>query len=143
MRFAIRRDWFWRPLLLLLGASAGRSWLEIGGGELRARYGWFYDRRYPLASIAGAGRRSWPLILGVGWRFTFGGTVGLIGSLRNVVEIRFDRPRRVDETRVLVDRPSGIVFPVRYRRLAVSLENPEEFLAALEETAREAGGWRE
>ncbi len=132
MRFAIRRDWYWRPLLLLFGATAGRSWLQVSGGELRARYGWLFDQRYPLGSVSGAGRRSWPLIYGVGWRFNFRDSLGLIGSHSNVVEIRFDRPRR-----------AWIVFPVRYRRMAASLEDPDGFIAALEESAREAGGWRE
>lgn len=130
MRFAIRRDRVWRQFGLLAGASAGRSWVEISGGELRARYGWLFDRRFPLSSVNGAARRSWPLLLG--WRYHPPGIVGLIGSRSNVVEITFDRSWR-----------AWTVFPFSYSRLAVSLEDLDGFLAALEEAAREAGGWKE
>jgi len=120
MRFPIRRTFWAVPLLLLFGATAGRSYVELTGDRLVARFGWLAHYTFPLAGIESAGRRSWPLIGGLGWRTTFLGTIGLIGSYRNVVEVRFKRRRWL-----------WMLLPLPCNRLAVSLKDPGAFLDAL------------
>lgn len=129
MRFPIRRDPLWRPLLVLFGATAGRSWLEIDRNLLVARFGWLFRREFRLAEVESAQARGWPLLLGIGWRLTYRGTMGLIGSRAGVVEVAFRRRYR-----------SWPLLPVPFRRLDVSLEDPDSFLQALAEARTAAGG---
>jgi hypothetical protein len=120
MRFPIRRSAWWVPLLLLFGATPGRSYVELADDRLVARFGWLFDDSFPLAGIEGAGRRSWPLLYGIGWRTNLFGVIGLIGSRGNVVEVRLKRRRWV-----------WMLLPLSCNRLAVSLKDPEAFLEAL------------
>jgi hypothetical protein len=119
-RFPIQRDPWWAPLLLLFGGTAGRSYVELADDRLVARFGWLFHHSFPLADIEGAGRRSWPLLYGIGWKSNLFGVIGLTGSYRNVVELRFKRRRWL-----------WMVLPSSCNRLAVSLEDPEAFLEAL------------
>ena len=82
MRFPIRRSPWWVPLLLLFGATPGRSYVELADDRLVARFGWLFHHSFPLADIEGAGRRSWPLLYGIGWRSNLFGVIGLIGVAR-------------------------------------------------------------
>jgi hypothetical protein len=124
MRFSIRRSLWWRPLLVLFGGTAGRSYLELTGDALVARFGWLFHHRFPLGDIEGAAKRSWPLLYGIGWRTNLLGVIGLIGSRAGVVEIRFRRRRWL-----------WMLLPLPFDRLAVSLKDPEAFLEALEKAA--------
>ena len=120
-RFHIRRNPLLRPLLAPFGGTAGRSFIEIDGDRLRARFGWLFDYTFPLDQIEDAGPSRWPWYLGLGWRTTLRGRIGLIGSYQNVVEIRFRTRYRVN-----------MVLPkLSCERLAVSLEELEAFLEAL------------
>jgi len=119
-RFPIRRDPWWVPLLLLFGATLGRSYVELADDRLVARFGWLFHHSFPLTGIEGARRRSWPWLYGIGWRSNFIGLIGLIGSRGNVVEMRFKRRQRM-----------WLLLPVSINRLAVSLEDPGAFLEAL------------
>ena len=120
MRFSIRRDPWWVPLLLLFGATSDRSCVELADDRLVARFGWLFHHSFPLPDIEGAGPRSWPWLYGIGWRSNLVGVVGLIGSRANVVEVRLKRRRWV-----------WMVLPLSCNRLAISLEDPEAFLEAL------------
>jgi hypothetical protein len=120
-RFPIRRSPWWAPLLLLFGGTPGRSYIELADGRLVAHFGWLFHYSFPLADIEGAGKRSWPVLYGIGWRTNLFGIIGLIGSYRNVVEVRLKRRRWV-----------WMLLPLSCNRLAVSLEDPEAFLEALE-----------
>jgi hypothetical protein len=120
-RFPIRRDLLWRPLLVLFGATAGRSYVALAEDRLSARYGWLFHHSFPLSDIEGAARRSWPFFYGIGWRSNLIGLIGLIGSRAGVVEVRFKRRRWM-----------WLLFPVSIDRLAFSLEDPEAFLEALD-----------
>jgi hypothetical protein len=121
MRFAIRRSPVWVPLLVLFGATTDRSYLEVAGDRLVARFGWLFHHSFPLGDVEGAARRSWPLLCGIGWRSNLFGIIGLIGSRTGVVEVRFRRRRWL-----------WMVLPLPCDRLAVSLEDPEAFLEALD-----------
>ena len=120
-RFHIRRNSALRPLITPFGGSAARSFVEIDGDHLRARFGWLFDYTFPLDQIEYAEPSHRPWYLGLGWRTSLRGRIGLIDSYKNVVEIRFRTRYRVN-----------MVFPkLACERLAISLEAPEAFLAAL------------
>lgn len=123
-RFALRRDPVWRPLLLLFGGTAGGSFVELGPGTLRVRFGPGFDATIPRAEVAEAAPVRWPLLGGVGWRTNLRGAVALVGATRGVVRLRLVAPRRC--------RFFGV--PLRCRELYVSLEEPDAFLALLSAT---------
>jgi len=117
-RFQIRIDRVWQPLLLVGAATPSTSYVELRDGEMEVRFGVFYRQTIPLDEIESASEIHWPWFMGVGWRTNFTGQYGLIGSYQGVVELRLRESHRV----------LGLL---RYRRLAISLEEPQAFLAAI------------
>ena len=118
MRFPIRTDPWWRPLLLAGGATRDRSYVEVTDDRVSFRFGFFFRRAVDRGEVEGAALRHWPLWMGIGWRSNLRGVIGLIGSYRGVVEVRLQSRSR-----------AWGVFPCD--RIAVSLEDPEGFIAAL------------
>ena len=111
---------------MLLGATSGRSYVEIDEISLRVRFGWLFDYTFPISDVESARCSNWPLYFGLGWRTTLGGRIGLIGSLKGVVEVRLGDGHRVN-----------MVIPrLRCNRLFISLEEPEGFTSVLEEAKR-------
>jgi hypothetical protein len=124
-RFQIRIDPWWQPLLLVGGGTREGSYVEIDEGKVKVRFGWFFDREIALGDIEGVQEMSWPLWYGVGWRTNFSDLVGLIGSHQGVVELALRTPLQV----------WGLL---RYKRLAVSLEEPQRFIEAMARAALQA-----
>jgi hypothetical protein len=123
-RFLIRRDGWVQPLLWLVGlVGDSNSYAAIEGEQLRVRFGWFFNHTCALGDIEGVEAISWAWYRGLGWRASFSGLAGVVGSYRGVVAIRFRRRQRI----------GGIVPFVKLScdRLALSLHEPEEFIAAL------------
>ena len=121
--FAIRYGVF-RPLLSVLGAGPRFSGVSLDGDRLRVRMGWMFRADIPVASITGAEPHR-GLVGGIGvhgWR----GTWLVNGSAKGVVSVHIDPPA---PARVL-----GV--PVKLRTLQVSVEEPEEFVAALSGSRR-------
>jgi len=122
-QFPIRYGVF-RPLLSVLGGGPGLSGVSLDGERLRVRMGWMFRAEVPRVSITGAERHR-GLVGGIGvhgWR----GTWLVNGSAKGVVSVHIDPPV---QARVL-----GV--PVKLRKLQVSVEEPEEFLAALSGSRR-------
>jgi hypothetical protein len=123
-RFLIRRAWLLRPLLFLVGlVRDSNSFAAIGGGDLRVRFGWFFDQGFPLSDIQAVERTRWPWYYGLGWRANLVGRIGLVASLEGVVEVHFKTRRRVGGILPFIKLPCD--------RLAISLERPEAFIDAL------------
>ncbi|HEU0073052.1 MAG TPA: hypothetical protein VFS30_03505 [Dehalococcoidia bacterium] len=123
-RFLIRRDGWLQPLVFLVGlARDSNSYVAIEGDRLRVRFGWFFNQTFALGDIEAAETMRWPWYYGLGWRANLAGLIGVVASLRGVVGIRLRERQRV----------GGIVPFVRLGcdRLAVSLREPEDFIAAL------------
>src|SRR5712692_4808620 len=118
MRFPIRIDPIWRPVLLAGGATRGRSYVEVGDSEVKFNFGFWSRQTVPRSEIASAAPRQWPVWYGVGWRSNLRGVVGLIGSYQGVVEVK-----------LLTRTRAWAVFPCD--RIAVSLEDPDGFIGAL------------
>lgn len=121
--FPIRYGVF-RALLSVMGGGPGFSGVSLDGDRLRVRMGWMFRAAIPRASITGAEPHQ-GLVGGIGvhgWR----GTWLVNGSAKGVVSVHIDPPA---QARVL-----GV--PVKLRTLQVSVEEPEEFLAALSGSRR-------
>jgi hypothetical protein len=125
MRFPIRVDPWWRPLLLAGGATRDNSYVEVTDDRVSFRFGFFFRRAFSRDEIEGASLRHWPIWMGVGWRSNLRGVIGLIGSYRGVVEVRLKGRSRV-----------WALFPCD--RIAASLEDPEGFIEALSQTPQPA-----
>lgn len=119
-RYPVLISPLWRLMLRPFGATPERCFVEVGDEELRVSFGRAFDGTFPLDTVEGASLAHWPLWAGVGPRY-FRGTVGLIGSYVNTVEVRFKEPQRV-----------RMLLPVRCKRLLLSMEDPRAFIAALE-----------
>ena len=116
--FPIRYGVF-RPLLSVLGAGPAFSRVQVEGDRVRVRMGWLFRADIPRTSIAGVHRYS-GLVGGIGvhgWR----GRWLVNGAARGLVTIDVDPPARA--------RVGGV--PVRLRTLQVSVESPQELMAAL------------
>lgn len=119
-RFTIRYDGLNAKLFPLLGMPQRGAYLELDDDSLRVRLGWGFTAHIPRRSITGA--RPGPDVRGItagahGWR----GSWLVNGSRRGIVNVDVDPPARA----------WTLAFPIKLRRLAVSLEDPEGFLAAL------------
>lgn len=113
-----------RPLLSVMGGGPAFSGMSLDGDRLRVRMGWMFRADIPVASITGAEPHR-GLVGGIGvhgWR----GTWLVNGSAKGVVSVHIDPPA---PARVL-----GV--PVKLKTLQVSVEEPEEFLAALSGSRR-------
>jgi hypothetical protein len=122
MRFPILVSPIWRPFLLIAGVSPERAYVDIDDGVLYVRFGLF-RHQFPLSHVESAAKADWPLWGGIGWRATWLGTVGIIGTYVNVVRLQFKERQRVQ----------ALMLPVPCDRLSLSMENPRAFLAALSE----------
>jgi hypothetical protein len=124
-RFLIRRAWWLRPLLFLVGFTRdSNSYVSIEGEELRVRFGWFFNQRIPLAQIESVGPMRWPWYYGLGWRANLVGLIGLVASFQGVVQVRLKERRKIGGILPFVKLPCD--------RLAVSLDEPEAFMAVLQ-----------
>ena len=107
-----------RSLLALFGAKADRAFVEVHADTVTFRFGFFVEV-IARAEITDVSPVAWPWWGGVGWRLA-PGLLALISASRNVVAVTLSEPRR-----------TVLVFPWRYQRLLVSLEDPAGFIAAL------------
>lgn len=110
---------FFRPLLSVLGLGPRFSSVELGEDSLRVRMGPYFSTEIPVGSIAAVGPNR-GLIGGIG---VHGGRGRWLvnGAASGIVTIDIDPPARA---RVMA-------VPIRLRKLRVSVEAPEELIAAL------------
>lgn len=117
-RFPILVSPLWRYPLRVFGVTEETAFAEVDGAKLHVRFGRF-DYEFPLDMVEEVRPAAWPVWAGIGPRY-WRGTVGLIGTYVNTVEVLFKEPQ---EIRVLV--------PLRCERLYLSAEEPGEFIAAV------------
>ena len=126
MRYPVHIDWWWLPVLVPMGVTRANAYVAVTDKEIEFHFGPLFRYRFPRGQVAGARLRSWPLWYGIGWRTNLRGAVGLVGSYQGIVEVRLkDRQRLVG------------LLPLE--RIAVSLENPDKFLAAVKEGPASGG----
>ena len=108
------------PLLVATGMPQSRAWVEVDDATVQVRMGWGFSADIPRTSVSGArlheGRT--PLSIGVhGWR----GRWLVNGSRSGLVVIDIDPPTEA--------KVCGVT--VSLRELVVSVDEPEELVAAL------------
>lgn len=117
-RFDILISPAWQPMLRMIGAKPKDAFVEVSANQLRVKFG-VLEEKFPLADVETAQAAEWPLWAGIGPRYV-PGTVGLIGTYLNVVVVRFSKPQRWQ-----------MLFPLPFKRLFLSLKEPEKFIDAL------------
>lgn len=117
-RFEILISPAWRPVLRLVGVKPDSAFAEIVKDELHVKFGRF-EQTFPLGAVETATLAQWPVWAGIGPRY-LPGTVAFVGTFVNTVLIRFAGPQRW-----------RFMFPLPFKRLFLSLKDPEAFIAAL------------
>jgi hypothetical protein len=130
MRFAMRLDSIWRPLLALFGGFPSTSYVYVTDDHVRFSFGVLFQESVPRSEIASVREMSWSWLAGIGWRLTLDRRIGLIGSRSGAVEVRLAQPRQV--------RFGLLRLPWRIEAICVSLEDPAGFVAALAPTGAPA-----
>jgi len=110
----------WVPFGLIIGGSASRCWVEVGAGEVVAAFGPLAEARLPRAAIRSAAVIPWSWWRGFGIRWYGWDAAAFVGRGRGVVELRLEPAVEIKA-----------VLRRTVRRLALSPEDPEGFLALL------------
>lgn len=127
--FRIARDFVWRLPLMIVGLTESRAFVTLGDDAVDIQFG-FTKISIHYADIRDVNERDWSWLLGLGVRVAGDKTLGLVGSTRGVVQIALRAPT-----------VRGVLFMRAPRNIAVSLEEPASFIAAVRERieARTAG----
>ena len=126
MRYPMRLDKIWRPLLLLLGGTPSKSYVEIVDGSLHLKFGSGFEATIPLSEIAEAQEATYSVWGGIGWRVgLLAPRIALVGSTQGVVSLKLRAPRRFRVAKV--PKTADLVY--------VSLEDPQAFLGELRASA--------
>lgn len=116
-RFTIRRDLFWSPFLLLIGAVESNSYVEIDGDLLNLRFGG-YTATVPISEVDSIQSTTWALWRGIGIRVSLNQRIGLVGSTSGVVQLN-------------LRTPCVSFLGIKADTLFVSLDDPDGFINAL------------
>jgi hypothetical protein len=126
-RFRFRISGAFRWLFRIFGVTPATAWIDVSEDALAIRYGWGGVETVARADVQAARRIGWPFWHGLGWRFYGIDRLALVAAGTGAVEIALKRR--------LVLRFLGLrVWPARW--IAVSLVEPDQFLAALGVPAR-------
>lgn len=121
VHFGIRRDTLYKLPLLLIGARERTCFVELADDELRLAFG-RYRERFAYGDIVDIEPVDWKGRWGIGVRYVPGDMIGYVGSPKSVVSFGL---REMRDFKVLVT--------LRAKRIAVSLDDPGGFTAALRE----------
>lgn len=121
LRFDILVSPAWRRVLRVVGVRPETAYVELGTNELLVKFGRF-EQAFPVDAVEGARTADWPLWAGIGPRY-LPGTVGFVGTFVNTVVVTFAPPQRF-----------RFMFPLPFKRLFLSLKDPDAFITALTTT---------
>lgn len=121
LRFDILVSPAWRPMLRVIGVKPETAYVEVSADELFVKFGRF-EQAFSLEAVESAQPAEWPLWAGIGPRY-LPGTVGFVGTYVNTVMVRFGTPQRF-----------RFMFPLPFKRLFLSLKDPEAFIIAMTTT---------
>jgi len=119
--FSLRYGAASRWLLTILAVGPARSGAAVGDSDVAVTMGWGFGGRAPLGSVASARpiQDTFAVTRGVhGWR----GDWLVNGAADGIVDVRFEPPMKAHV----------MGFPVRVRRLRLSVDDPEGFALALQ-----------
>ncbi len=116
--YPLRVGRLWRPSLSLLGVKRHDAFARLTGDTVEVRVGRYFHAHIPVSSVtlarAGMGNR----ICHFGVCVRQADRVALVADSQSAVEMALDEPQEG----TLLGRP------VRFTSLAISLEQPEDFL---------------
>jgi len=118
--FAIRYSRWLRWPFVVLGMGPRRSGVELDGAWLTVRMGPWFRARIPRACVTDP-RLEPDVWWAIGVHTDFRGTWLVNGSAKGIVSVTLEPPAEA----------TAIGFHVRPKRLALGLEDPEGFIAAL------------
>ncbi len=115
-RFPIKQSKYWKPLLLLFGATEDRAFLDVGPHWVVVQFGW-KRIEIPRETVELAEASSWPWWGGIGWRSDLRHTIGFIGASRPILHLHFSPqpvslfsiPHNLTDLFLSVDDPAPIV----------------------------------
>jgi hypothetical protein len=105
------------PLLTLLGLGRRFSSIEKSGAQLHVRMGWGFRAKFPVASIRSVAPFT-GVAMGIGVH-GFGGNYLVNGKASGIVTLEIQPTARA----------FLLGIPVKLRKLSVSLDEPEQFIA--------------
>ena len=117
IRFSPANSILFRGLLI----PPSSSFVELSDDTIRVRLSWAFSARIPRRLVATAGPGKPPTIRLTAGAHGWGGRWLVNGAPDGIVALELSEPVRAFT--------AG--FPIRLRHLAVSLEDPDAFLAAL------------
>lgn len=121
--FAMRYDWWYRPLATALGMGSKRTMIRVADDVLQIKHGWAFRLNIPLKNITSARRTA---MRPFSWGVHSGGDVWMVNASRDgIVELKFARPVTSKSVK-LQSNSWGEV-----RSLYLSLTDPDGFIAAL------------
>jgi len=117
--FTLRYGAFWAFALKLIGSGPEHSGIAVNDADLAIKMGRSFDGRAPRTSVTSARALTDTVVSrGVhGWR----GDWLVNGAGDRIVELRFEPPM---QSHVLL-------FPIRVRRLRISVDDPDGLVAAV------------
>lgn len=121
-RFAFDFYGWSRLLFSLSGHGPAASYVEVLEDKIRVRSGWLFQVEVPRSAIVRVYRRSNPWWNIGAAQTSFTGSWAVGGAYRNIVAL---------DLHPSVRGRYMSVFPVSMRRLFLSLQEPDRFIAAL------------
>ncbi|MBX3190571.1 MAG: hypothetical protein KF819_26455 [Labilithrix sp.] len=122
MRFPLAITPACRLLFAALGMPQKSTYAEIDakGGTLHVRAGMWFEEKFSLREVSEVLPSSWPWWGGLGVKLGPQDSVGVVGSGKGVVAVRFSRPQTMH-----------VLLTVHRPELRLSLESPDAFIEAL------------
>jgi hypothetical protein len=105
------------PLLTVLGLGRRFSFVEHIADQLHVQMGWAFRARFPIASVRSVSAYS-GVVTGIGVH-GFGGNYLVNGKANGIVTLEIEP----------IARALLLGIPTKLRRLSVSLEDPDQFMA--------------
>ncbi|HVJ94358.1 MAG TPA: hypothetical protein VM580_31435 [Labilithrix sp.] len=124
MRFALAITPACRVLFAVLGMPGKSSYAEVDAerGTLHVKAGIWFEETFSLGEVSEVVPSSWPWYGGLGVKLGPDNSVGVVGSGKGVVAVRFSRPQTMH-----------VLLTVHRSELRLSLESPDAFARAVRE----------
>jgi hypothetical protein len=110
-----------QALMIPFGVTRRQAYAQVQDGKMHVRFGPMFDERIRVDNVEAVEVAKWPRWAGVGLRTNLRGSIGLIGSYGNTVKLTLKEAQPVHL----------YLFPATCKRIYISLEDPEAFMAAI------------
>ena len=109
-------------LLFYLFASLSEMFVVVEPDGVRIKAGFLLDDTISMENIKGAEPSAHSLLEGIGVRISLSGTLAVISSTRNIVQLNLKEPQRIGFVTLRLNQA---------KRIKLSLEDPQAFLKAV------------